>query len=124
MRAALKIAAAYLVLLTACRSSVVITPQMTMIPTEVSIELTEQPRLPQLVEAADPVEGYTPNSPSVTPPSTPQEIELCSPLRLHPLEELRAIISDPYSPPPPGREERHHGVDFGYYHYQDRDSML
>lgn len=124
MRAALKIAAAYLVLLTACQSSVVITPQITLIPPEVSTELTEQPPLPQLVEASDPVEGFTPNSPLVTPPSTSQEIELCSPLRLHPLAELRAIISDPYRPPLPGREERHHGVDFGYYHYQDRDSML
>lgn len=49
---------------------------------------------------------------------------MCSPLPLHPLEELPQIIGDPYKPPPPGREERHHGVDFGYYHYQDRDSML
>ena len=43
---------------------------------------------------------------------------------MHPLEELPQVIGDPYKPPPPGREERHHGVDFGYYHYQDLDSML
>lgn len=62
-------------------------------------------------------------SPTITP--TPEPVfTMCSPLVLHPLEELAQIIGDPYKPPPPGREERHHGVDFGYYHYMDRDSML
>ena len=51
-------------------------------------------------------------------------VQLCSPLEIHPLEELPEIIGDPYDPPRAGREERHHGIDFGYYHYQDRDSML
>jgi murein DD-endopeptidase MepM/ murein hydrolase activator NlpD len=51
-------------------------------------------------------------------------IVLCSPLEIHPLSELPEIIGDGYDPPRPGREERHHGIDFGYYHYQDRDSML
>jgi murein DD-endopeptidase MepM/ murein hydrolase activator NlpD len=49
---------------------------------------------------------------------------LCSPLEIHPLEELLEIIGDAYDPPRPGGEERHHGIDFGYYHFQDRDSML
>jgi murein DD-endopeptidase MepM/ murein hydrolase activator NlpD len=62
----------------------------------------------------------TPTSDSTTIPS----LQLCSPLEIHPLEELPKIIGDPYDPPRPGREERHHGTDFGYYHYQDRDSML
>jgi murein DD-endopeptidase MepM/ murein hydrolase activator NlpD len=62
----------------------------------------------------------TPTSDSTTIPS----LQLCSPLEIHPLEELPEIIGDPYDPPRPGREERHHGTDFGYYHYQDRDSML
>lgn len=50
--------------------------------------------------------------------------EFCSPLEIHPLEELPEIIGDAYDPPRPGREERHHGIDFAYYHYEDRDSML
>jgi len=49
---------------------------------------------------------------------------MCSPLSIHPLEELPTIIGDPYKPPPPGKEERHHGIDFGYWHYKDRDTML
>jgi len=59
-------------------------------------------------------------SPKTTP--TPAFL-LCTPLSLHPLSELPQIVGDPYNPPPPGREERHHGVDFAYYHYADRDSM-
>ncbi len=58
---------------------------------------------------------------------TPQTVEstiitytICSPLSIHPIEELREIISDPYHPPPPGREERHQGVDFSYYRRGDR----
>lgn len=63
--------------------------------------------------------------PTSNPKATPTEaVLLCSPLELHPLEELAEIIGDAYDPPRPGREERHHGIDFGYYHYQDRDSML
>ena len=61
------------------------------------------------------------SAPQVTPTPLP---EYCSPLAIHPLEELPEIIGDPYDPPRPGREERHHGIDFAYYHYQDRDSML
>jgi murein DD-endopeptidase MepM/ murein hydrolase activator NlpD len=60
-----------------------------------------------------------------TPLETPlPQFQLCSPLSLHPLEELLEIVGDPYDPPRPGREERHHGIDFAYYHYEDRDSML
>lgn len=60
-----------------------------------------------------------------TPESTTlPAAQICSPLEIHPLEELTAIIGDAYDPPRPGREERHHGIDFGYYHFQDRDSML
>lgn len=46
--------------------------------------------------------------------------ELCSPLGEHPLDELPQIVSAPYHPPPPGKEERHHGVDFSYYRRGDR----
>jgi murein DD-endopeptidase MepM/ murein hydrolase activator NlpD len=62
---------------------------------------------------------------TLEPTAVPTEMaEICTPLGIHPLEELPEIIGDGYDPPRPGREERHHGIDFGYYHYQDRDSML
>ncbi len=59
----------------------------------------------------------------LTPQPTEIPFEICSPLSLHPLEELRLITSDPYRPPPPGKEERHHGIDFSYYRYGDRISI-
>jgi murein DD-endopeptidase MepM/ murein hydrolase activator NlpD len=41
--------------------------------------------------------------------------QLCSPLDGETLPELWEIVSAPYAPPPPGRDERHHGVDFAHY---------
>jgi murein DD-endopeptidase MepM/ murein hydrolase activator NlpD len=61
--------------------------------------------------------------PAPTHPSGLPSFHLCSPLSLHPLAELAQVIGDPYDPPRPGREERHHGIDFAYYHFGDRDSM-
>ncbi|MBN1667011.1 MAG: M23 family metallopeptidase [Anaerolineales bacterium] len=48
---------------------------------------------------------------------------ICSPLAATPLETLAEIVSDPYNPPPPGRDERHQGVDFAYYQRFGRDSI-
>jgi murein DD-endopeptidase MepM/ murein hydrolase activator NlpD len=45
---------------------------------------------------------------------------LCSPLDIHPLSELPEIVTDPYNPPPPGKDDRHQGVDFSYYRRGDR----
>jgi len=63
--------------------------------------------------------------PSPTPTNTPTPIpfRICSPLDIHDLEELPEITSDPYRPPPPGREERHHGVDFSYYRRGERTTI-
>lgn len=70
-------------------------------------------------------------SPSSTIPvkksSTPQPIQelskICSPLAEHEIGALLGIISASYDPPPQGRDERHHGVDFAYYHDGIRDSI-
>jgi len=63
--------------------------------------------------------------PSPTPTATPTPIpfRICSPLDIHDLDELPEIISDPYRPPPPGKEERHHGVDFSYYRRGERTTI-
>ncbi len=60
----------------------------------------------------------------VTP--TPDELsfKMCSPLSRDTIPELWEIVSDPYSPPPPGREERHQGVDFSYYRRKAWESIL
>jgi murein DD-endopeptidase MepM/ murein hydrolase activator NlpD len=104
------------------------------LPAAVPVELTQA--MPEVTSRPAP-------SPSPTLLATPTELNprrsatdipvpqttptpaflLCTPLSLHPLSELPQVIGDPYNPPRPGREERHHGVDFAYYHYADRDSM-
>jgi len=56
-------------------------------------------------------------------PTTNPVFVVCSPLQLHTLENLPTIISGPYDPPPPGKDERHHGVDFGYWVFEDRTTM-
>ena len=79
-------------------------------------------------ETPEPIPTATVQEMATIPPSSPvvpqPQSQVCSPLSIHPLQELPEIIGDPYDPPRPGREERHHGIDFAYYHYKDRDSML
>jgi murein DD-endopeptidase MepM/ murein hydrolase activator NlpD len=48
---------------------------------------------------------------------------ICSPLDGHPLDQLPAIISDPYHPPPMGKDDRHQGVDFSYYRQGGRATI-
>jgi murein DD-endopeptidase MepM/ murein hydrolase activator NlpD len=92
-------------------------PALVSSPTPTEI----QSPIPDLI----PEESITKRSTLASPtqPSTFSTLQLCSPLALHPLSELPQVIGDPYDPPRPGREERHHGIDFGYYHYDERDSM-
>lgn len=59
-------------------------------------------------------------SPGLQKTRTTETVEMCSPLAGHSLEVLPEIVSDPYLPPPGGREGRHMGVDFSYYQWQDR----
>jgi murein DD-endopeptidase MepM/ murein hydrolase activator NlpD len=91
-----------------------LTSQITLSPKV--LETTIEPTL-------EPVARLDSPTPTVQPSILPI-VPLCSPLKLHPLDELPKVIGDPYDPPRPGREERHHGIDFGYYHYDGRDSML
>lgn len=51
------------------------------------------------------------------------EVEICSPLYSTPLDELAAIVSDGFHPPPPGQDGRHQGVDFAYYRKFGRASI-
>ena len=111
----------------------------TAVPGEASIVQlsTETPR-PLPTNTNQPGFGQTPLSavPSNTAPNLatnansatkvpiqPTAIQICSPLTIHPLEELPEIISDPYRPPPPGKEQRHQGVDFSYYRRGERLSI-
>lgn len=110
-----------LILLTACNRSPV-----SDLPTPVVTNVQAEP-YPVSIATLSPTATTTPTEyPEEGAAETPApHLELCSPLEMHPLEELPHIVSDPYNPPPPNKpEERHHGVDFSYWHYGTRDSML
>ena len=72
---------------------------------------------------ATPQQAFIQPSPIPTNAPTPIPFRICSPLDIHDLDELPEITSDPYRPPPPGREERHHGVDFSYYRRGERTTI-
>jgi murein DD-endopeptidase MepM/ murein hydrolase activator NlpD len=111
--------------LTACASSQPAQVQTAAITPAAAGENSPQIAL-SITPSQTPVPTEAPKETGTSiPTSSPTpEPSICSPLGIHPLEELPEIIGDAYDPPRPGREERHHGIDFGYYHYQERDSML
>jgi murein DD-endopeptidase MepM/ murein hydrolase activator NlpD len=92
-------------------------PSQSFLPTHTQITTeTEE----SLLEINDPIpsEVNEQNKPEITDLS--QSFELCSPLASEEIEELWEIVSDPYNPPPPGKEDRHQGVDFSYYRREER----
>lgn len=52
-------------------------------------------------------------SPSLLPPTATPTVtfSLCSPLGGYTLEQLPGMVSNPYNPPPPSRDDPHQGVD-------------
>jgi murein DD-endopeptidase MepM/ murein hydrolase activator NlpD len=68
------------------------------------------------------------NEPSTPEPKvSPTDVNfalLCSPLADHSLDEIQDIVSDPYDPPPMGKDERHQGVDLAYFRRGERVSIL
>jgi murein DD-endopeptidase MepM/ murein hydrolase activator NlpD len=49
--------------------------------------------------------------------------EICSPLAEQTLQEISEIVSDPYDPPPIGKDNRHQGTDLSYYRRKDRNTI-
>jgi len=67
---------------------------------------------------------FTATAPIAKNTSTPVPVlQLCSPLAEQSLDELSEIITDPYYPPRPGKDDRHHGTDFSYYRRKDRTTI-
>ena len=100
-------------------------------PTDSNVQATPTgilPRPPQVI-AKTPSAPLTATSTAtlqatqtIAPTPTPI-FRICSPLEIHGLAELREITSDPYRPPPPGKDMRHHGVDFSYYTRGERTTI-
>jgi murein DD-endopeptidase MepM/ murein hydrolase activator NlpD len=96
---------------------------LTILPTSIIDQGTEIPPDPPEITGQPAESTSTPVISPTRPPATQPAFAICSPLSIHPIEELPEIISDPYHPPPPGKEERHQGVDFSYYRRGERLSI-
>jgi murein DD-endopeptidase MepM/ murein hydrolase activator NlpD len=102
--------------------------ETTLVPPPIK---TSQPTL-QIFQAEQPIIPATAAPTPTAPPSNPGPTatptvepvyQPCSPLADISLPELPEIISDPYHPPPMGKDDRHQGVDFSYYRRGDRMSI-
>ena len=66
---------------------------------------------------ARPTQTSTP-APTIT--LTPTAVfQICSPLPAVALRDLPKVVSDPYTGPPPGSDQRHEGTDFAYYRWKE-----
>jgi murein DD-endopeptidase MepM/ murein hydrolase activator NlpD len=83
----------------------------TLAPSATPQPATPAPPKPRLIAAR-----------TATPTSLPV-FQPCSPLSGVTLQELPEIISDPYHPPPLGKDDRHQGVDFSYYRRGEQTSI-
>ncbi|MGW8251252.1 MAG: M23 family metallopeptidase, partial [Anaerolineales bacterium] len=81
------------------------------------------PAISIATQAAAPTETALPSPPAPSPtakilksvvPASPTTAapEVCSPLQDIPTSQLAEMISNPFSPPPPGSDDPHQGVDF------------
>jgi len=79
------------------------------------------------IPTISPTTKTTNSAPSTPVPAistqTPLPAKICSPLADHRLEQLDEIVSQVYDPPPPGKDDRHHGLDFAYYRHGGRASI-
>ena len=86
------------------------------------------PTQPLMTETLIPTETQSPTFTVTAPPpmdtATPKLVlQLCSPLAEQTIQEIPEIITDPYNPPRPGDDARHHGTDFAYYRRKDRTTI-
>lgn len=122
--------------LTACHgpATVIVTPQpatATPSPTRFALPVVVATDAVASVTAAPVVPDFPKASFKPAVSATPLAIQqtaapprrICSPLAEHGLGDLAAIISDPYHPPPKGKDDRHQGVDFSYYRQAGRATI-
>ncbi len=98
------------------------TSQPTETPTITSTSVTSAPVSTRTPPQSTPPPDASPTA-IILLPTASTSLQVCSPLGEHGLEELAEIVSQPYDPPPPGKDDRHHGVDFAYYRHAGRTSI-
>jgi murein DD-endopeptidase MepM/ murein hydrolase activator NlpD len=94
------LAAGGVILICSCSHTPTQTPQASTLPTQTS----------SFSPSDTPVHTLTATlQPSAT--GTPSNWQVCSPLRGVPIEDLAGMITNPYHPPAPGKDDPHAGVD-------------
>ncbi len=84
---------------------------------------TIPPDLAHLEEQIDSLSTAAPAQVELSQVERAAPAEVCSPLAGIELAEITQIISSAYAPPPPGKEDRHHGIDFSYYRRGEQASI-
>jgi murein DD-endopeptidase MepM/ murein hydrolase activator NlpD len=79
-------------------------------------------KVPLPTETLTPMSTVT-NTPVLDTKTPIPVFEICSPLAEQTLQEIFEIVSDPYDPPPMGKDNRHQGTDLSYYRRKDRNTI-
>ena len=58
-----------------------------------------------------------------TPTSTQIIPQVCTPLQGFDFQELKGIVTEPFQPPLPGKDNGHQGVDFSFWTYKNFTTM-
>ncbi|MBL7162624.1 MAG: M23 family metallopeptidase [Anaerolineales bacterium] len=112
-----------LISMTSCSpmvENIVPTPGLTA---AIKLTQTSEPSPVPTQGTTDSVQAATPTQTLAAPTLPAPRSTRCSPLAEHSLAQLPEIVSQPYAPPPPGKDERHHGVDFAYYNHAGRAAI-
>lgn len=130
-----------LLTLSGCAAAESLFREPTAVPTQTPISCLLLSNYKNMVVTTLPKSTVSPNSthtpplpssidkpPSTIPPTSQEtnniHFSICSPLQDIEIAELPTIISCPYNPPPPGKDDKHQGVDFAYYHYKEQETIL
>jgi murein DD-endopeptidase MepM/ murein hydrolase activator NlpD len=71
-----------------------------------------------------PPASFSPSSTPTVASTQKPAFHVCSPLQDMTLAELPQIVVNPFTPPRPGEDDGHHGVDFAYYHRGAHQTMV
>lgn len=76
---------------------------------------------------ASPTTTVSPSATATQIPATSTSTQIvpqvCSPLQGFDFQELAGIVTEPFQPPLPGRDNGHQGVDFSFWTYKNLASM-
>ena len=89
-----------------------------------TVDLTSTlPSLPTPSLSPSATATSTPEPDTPTPAPTQPALQVCTPLRGFDFQELLGIVSEPFQPPLPGRDNGHQVLDFSFWTYKNYPTM-